>query len=210
MRRYSKICGRQHGSLACATYRIRQYNNTKCLLWHHVGPEGKFRRSVREHLVGDGRHMVHQTQVCFWEDAPLRLRVDWQMVEGPDSCMTPLLDSCVYLGCPKEVRLLWRLWRFRGQQRSWTVLVVAADLVFCAIATALVSVMVAICLLGHTIAETFRHIGCASSCMFCIPFGTLCGCAWRGLHQVLPLKQKTSQSFLSPNTRQLGHRVIAC
>lgn len=63
-----------------------------------------------------------------------------------------------------------------------------------------------------TIGETSRHIECVSSCMFCIPFGIWYDCAWKGLHQVLPLEQRTVDPLEASTERKgkLGHEVDAC
>ena len=105
----------------------------RCVLGHHVGPEGRFRSPVSEHLIRDRGKMVHQTEVNRRQGAPLRLWVYSELGERELSRLSPEFDGGLDLGRPEQVGLLWRLGRL-WHHGSWTVHVVAANLVLGAVA----------------------------------------------------------------------------
>jgi hypothetical protein len=76
---------------------------------------------------------VYETEINRRQSTPLWLRVDSKLWEGELSCLSPEFNSGLNLGCPEQVRLLRRLWRF-WYDGGRTIHVVAADLMFGAIA----------------------------------------------------------------------------
>ena len=88
MRRRSKTWGNVR--LARKYKRVRSRGGiTKCLLWHHVGPEGEFGCPISEHFVGDGGQVVDQSKFSLGVCPPLRLRIDPQFGEGELSSLAP-------------------------------------------------------------------------------------------------------------------------
>jgi hypothetical protein len=109
-----------------------------CVLGHHVGPKGRFRGPIPEHLVRNRRKMVYQTEINRRQGTPLGLWVYSKLGERKLSRLSPEFDGGLDLRRPEQVRLLRRLGRF-GHHGSWTVHVVAADLMLGAVAAGMKS-----------------------------------------------------------------------
>lgn len=128
--------------------------------------------------------MMYEAQVHHGQGPPLWVRIDAKLWEGKLARVSPKFNGGLDFWGPEQVGLLGRLRGFWQNGRG-TVHVVAADLVLCAIAADFhVSGYREGACYGDkgswfTIVGMSRHSECASSCKFCNPFETLCGCAWK-------------------------------
>jgi hypothetical protein len=138
--------------------------------------------------------MMYQTEINRRQGTPLRLWVYSKLGERKLSRLSPEFDGGLDLRRPEQVRLLRRLRRF-GHHGSWTVHVVAADLMLGAVAASMKSAYKVVDkeVLVLTIAGMFHHSGYAVSCTSCIPFGTWYGCVLMGLHRVRPFFKRIDE-----------------
>jgi hypothetical protein len=97
------------------------------VLWHHVGPQCRFRCPVSKHLIRDRREVMYQTKISRRQGAPLWLRIHSELGKGKLSRLSPDLDGGLDVGRPEQIgllRRLRRLWHHGGR----AVHIVATDL----------------------------------------------------------------------------------
>jgi hypothetical protein len=78
--------------------------------------------------------MVNQSEIGACQGAPFGLRIYPQIWKWEDSCLSPEFDGGFNLRRPEEIGRLGGLRRF-GHHSGGTVHIIAADLVFCTVAT---------------------------------------------------------------------------